>query len=233
MHISDIDAGMLGANGIVGAGGCLATGAALTQSLQSTGQVVLGFAGDGATPQGHFHEALNLAGTWKLPVIFLIENNQYGEGTPSEKQHPIEQLSELAGAYGMPGRTVDGMDVQEVYAAVAEARTRATSGDGPILIEAETYRYRGHFEGDHEPYRDEEEVERWKERDPIDTYHVRLIEQGDLEEGDFEEMDRKIGQTLDEAEEFAREAPYPDPEEAYEGLFEEPVPEFENFVNRI
>lgn len=233
MHIADVDAGMLGANGIVGAGGCLTTGAALTQSIQSTDQVALGFAGDGATPQGHFHEALNLAGTWDLPAIFLIENNQYGEGTPSEQQHPIDQLSDLATAYGMPGRSVDGMDVREVYEAVEEARTRAASGEGPSLIEAETYRYRGHFEGDHEPYRDEEEVERWKQRDPIDTYRERLTERGDLDEGEFEAMDQEIERTLDEAVEFAREAPYPEPEQAYDDLFEEEVPELEEFARRM
>jgi pyruvate dehydrogenase E1 component alpha subunit len=159
MHIADVDAGMLGANGIVGAGPPLGTGAALTIDQKGEERVALSFSGDGSVAQGQYFEAANLASTWDLPVIFLVENNQYGEGTPVDEQHNVEHLSDTASAYNIPGITVDGMDIVAVNEAVTEARERARNGEGPTFIEAETYRYHGHFEGDEELYRDAAEVD--------------------------------------------------------------------------
>ncbi len=230
MHIADVDSGMLGANGIVGAGPPLATGAALTAQVRGEQRVSLSFCGDGAVAQGQVHEAINLAATWDLPAIFLVENNQFGEGTPVEKQHNIENLSATAEAYGIPGITIDGMDVTAVYEAVSEARERARAGDGPTFIEADTYRFRGHFEGDPEPYRDEEDVSAWQARDPIETFAERLIERGELTEEEFEAIEEEAEREIEAAVENAREAPEPTPEEAYEDMFSQPVPEITDFA---
>lgn len=230
MHIADVDAGMLGANGIVGAGPPLAAGTALSIDYQDRDQVALGFLGDGAVAQGQVHEAVNLASTWNLPAIFLIENNQYGEATPVEKQHNIDNLSDTAHAYDIPGVTVDGMDITAVAEAVEEARKRARNGDGPTFIEAETYRYRGHYEGDEQPYRDSEEIERWKDNDCIEIFKERLINRGELTEDEFEEMRTEVKETIQDAVTFAQDADLPAPEEAYEDMFAEPVPEIEQFA---
>lgn len=233
MHIADVDAGMLGANGIVGAGPPLAAGAALTVDRGGEDRAVLSFFGDGAVAQGQVHEAINLAATWSLPAIFLIENNQYGEGTPVEKQHNLDNLSETAEAYDIPGFTVDGMDVMAVNEAVTEARDRATSGEGPTLIEAECYRYRGHFEGDPQPYRDEEEIERWKERDPIEAFKERLIDRDELTEAEFDALEADVEETIQAAVEFAQEADDPDPAAAYEDMFGDPAPEITRFAEQL
>jgi pyruvate dehydrogenase E1 component alpha subunit len=232
MHIADVDAGMLGANGIVGAGPPMATGAALSIDYQDRDQVAVGFLGDGAVAQGQVHEAVNLASTWDLPAIFVIENNQYGEGTPVEKQHNVDSLSDTAAAHDIPGVTVDGMDVTAVAEAVGEARSRARAGDGPTIVEAETYRYRGHYEGDEQVYRDDEEVDRWRERDPIESFKDRLIDRGELTEEKFEEMHDEAEATIEDALAYAAEAPYPDPSEAYDDMFGEPVPEIEEFARQ-
>lgn len=230
MHIADVDAGMLGANGIVGAGPPLAAGTALSIDYQDRNQVALGFLGDGAVAQGQVHEAVNLASTWNLPAIFLIENNQYGEATPVEKQHNVDNLSDTAHAYDIPGVTVDGMDITAVAEAVEEARKRARNGDGPTFIEAETYRYRGHYEGDEQPYRDSEEIEHWKDNDCIEIFKQRLINRGELTEDEFEEMRTEVKETIQDAVAFAQDADLPAPEEAYEDMFAEPVPEIEQFA---
>ena len=232
MHIADVESGMLGANGIVGAGPPMATGAALSIDYQDRDQVAGGFLGDGAVAQGQVHEAVNLASTWDLPVVFVVENNQYGEGTPVEKQHNVDNLSDTAAAHDIPGVTVDGMDVTAVAEAVGEARTRARAGDGPTLIEAETYRYRGHYEGDEERYRDEEEVNRWKDRDPIESFSQRLLDRGELTEKGFEQLQAEAETTIADAIAYAREADLPEPAEAYEDMFAEPVPEIEAFAAR-
>ncbi len=232
MHIADIDAGMLGANGIVGAGPPLATGAALTAQYQGEDKLALSFTGDGGVAQGQFHEALNLASTWDLPAVFVIENNKYGEGTPVEKQHKSENLSDTAGAYDIPGITIDGMDVTAVYDAVEEAAERARNGEGPTLIEADTYRYRGHYEGDEEVYRDRDEVEEWMDRDPITTFKDRLVERGTLTDETFEEMREEVEATIEEAVEYARDADEPAPAEAYDDVFDEITPEIQRFADR-
>jgi|AntRauTorcE11898_2_1112593.scaffolds.fasta_scaffold00057_36 pyruvate dehydrogenase E1 component alpha subunit len=231
MHIADVDSGMLGANGIVGAGPPLATGAALSISHQDRDQVALAFLGDGATAQGQVHEAINQASTWDLPAVFLVENNQYGEATPVENQHNVDQLSDIAQAYDIPGITVDGMDITAVYEAVQEARKRAANGDGPTLIEAETYRYHGHYEGDEQNYRTEEELQQWKDRDAIDAFRSRLIDRGELTEAEFEEMEAEVEETIADAIEFAQNADLPHPQEAYDDMFHDSVPEIEKFAN--
>jgi len=231
MHIADVDAGMLGANGIVGAGPPLATGAALSIDYQDRDQVAVGFLGDGAVAQGQVHEAINLASTWDLPAIFVVENNHYGEGTPVEKQHNLENLSDTAQAYDIPGVTVDGMDITAVAEAVAEARERARAGDGPTMVEAQTYRYRGHYEGDEEPYRDDEEVERWREQDPIESFKDRLIERGELTQEEFDDLRAEIEASIDDAVEYAQETDAPEPSAAYEDMFVDQPPELERFAN--
>ncbi|SEO44175.1 pyruvate dehydrogenase E1 component alpha subunit [Halogranum amylolyticum] len=233
MHIADVDAGMLGANGIVGAGPPLATGAALTSHLKGDDGVSLAFFGDGAVAQGQIHEAINLAATWDLPAVFLVENNQFGEGTPVEKQHNVQNLSETAEAYNIPGFTVDGMDVTAVFEAVREARKRARDGEGPTFIEANTYRYRGHFEGDQQPYRTEEDVAVWQDRDAIESFKQQLIEAGTITEDEFDEMESEIGDQIEQAAADAKEASYPDPSEAYEDMFSATVPEINQFATQM
>ncbi|WP_265110570.1 thiamine pyrophosphate-dependent dehydrogenase E1 component subunit alpha [Halosolutus halophilus] len=230
MHIADVDAGMLGANGIVGAGPPLATGAALSIDYQDGDQIAVGFLGDGAVAQGQVHEAINLAATWDLPAVFVVENNQYGEGTAVEKQHNVDNLSDTAQAYDIPGLTVDGMDVTAVEEGVAEARERATAGEGPTLVEAETYRYRGHYEGDEEPYRDDAEIERWQERDPIDSFKERLIDRGELTAEEFDDLQAAVEAEIEAAIEYAQEADRPTPDEAYDDMFAEMPPEIERFA---
>jgi len=231
MHIADVDAGMLGANGIVGAGPPMATGAALSIDYQDRDQVAVGFLGDGAVAQGQVHEAINLASTWNLPAIFVVENNHYGEGTPVEKQHNLENLSDTAQAYDIPGVTVDGMDITAVAEAVAEARDRARDGDGPTMVEAQTYRYRGHYEGDEEPYRDDDEIERWKEQDPIESFKNRLIERGELTDEEFDDLEAEVASTIEDAIEYAQAADLPAPSAAYEDMFVEQPMELERFAN--
>ncbi|MFC5971616.1 thiamine pyrophosphate-dependent dehydrogenase E1 component subunit alpha [Halomarina salina] len=233
MHIADVDAGMLGANGIVGAGPPLATGAALTASYKGEDRVALAFFGDGAVAQGQVHEAINLAATWDLPAVFVVENNHFGEATPVEEQHNVEHLAATAEAYDIPGFTVDGMDVTAVYEAVEKARERAAAGDGPTFIEADTYRYKGHFEGDHEPYRTNEDVEEWRERDPIDRFKERLVDAGTITEAEFEELREETEREIDDAAERAKAADYPDPSEAYEDMFNAVVPEITAFAERV
>jgi pyruvate dehydrogenase E1 component alpha subunit len=233
MHIADVDAGMLGANGIVGAGPPLATGAALTADYKGEDKVALAFFGDGAVAQGQVHEGINLAATWDLPAIFVVENNHFGEATPMEEQHNVEHLSATAEAYDIPGFTVDGMDVTAVYEAVKEARERAANGEGPTFIEADTYRYEGHFEGDHQPYRTEEDIELWKDRDAIETFKERLVEAGTVTQEEFEEMRDEIEAEIEEHAERAKEADYPDPSEAYEDMFNATVPEINEFAARM
>ena len=233
MHIADVDAGMLGANGIVGAGPPLGTGAALTIDQKGEDRVALSFSGDGSVAQGQYFEAANLASTWDLPVIFLVENNQYGEGTPVDEQHNVEHLSDTASAYNIPGITVDGMDIVAVNEAVTEARERARNGEGPTFIEAETYRYHGHFEGDEELYRDAAEVDEWRGRDPIDAFSERLVERGELSEEEFEEMKAEVDAVIEEAVEYARNATEPDPGEAYDDMFAEEVPDITAFANQL
>jgi len=234
MHVADLDIGMLGAQPIVGASVPLGTGAGITAQLTDADWVATVFCGDGSVAAGQVHEAINLAATWSLPVVFVVENNQYSEGMTFDEQHNVEDLAEMAAAYGIPGEIVDGQDVTAVYETVSEARERALAGDGPTFVEAKTYRYRGHFEGDEEPYRSREEVEEWKaERDPIDLYREELAAAGELTDDQFEAMRADAVETMDEAVEFARNADEPAPEDAYDDVFVDPAPEIEAFRERM
>jgi pyruvate dehydrogenase E1 component alpha subunit len=217
MHIVDFGLGVLGANGIVGAGLPIATGAALSAKLRGTYQVALSSFGDGATNIGAFHEALNLAATWQLPVIFLCQNNEYGESTPRRAQQRIADIADRAAGYGMPGAVVDGMDVLAVHAAVADAVGRARAGDGPTLVEAKTYRFLGHYVGDAEAYRTKAEVEQWRRRDPVLSFRDRLVEQGVLDAGkDIVEAEARA--VVNEAVDFARRSEPAAVEAAFEDV---------------
>ena len=227
LHMTDFDLGIMGANGIVAGGIPMAVGAALAFKMKSPPQtggtqgvlrVALSFFGDGATNEGAFHEALNMAGLWKLPVIFFCENNLYGEGTPQSRQAPVTQLSRRAAGYAMPGVTVDGNDVLAVFEATHAAVERARSGAGPTLIEGLTYRYRGHYEGDPQLYRTRDEVEAWQRRDPIPAFRRVLIERG-IGDAEIEDQERKMFALVDEAVTFARQAAPARPEDALRGVY--------------
>lgn len=221
LHIADFESGILGANGIVGGGFPIAAGAALAFQMRGEARVALTFFGDGAINEGTFHEAANLAGLWKLPLIFFCENNLYGEGTPQHKQAPITDLAVRADSYGFPGVIVDGNDVRAVYAATETARVRALAGEGPTLIEAKTYRFRGHYEGDPMVYRPKGELEQWQARDPIPAFRTYLLETGQFDEASLSEIEASVQAQLDEAVAFAAAAAIPEPEEALEGIYAE------------
>jgi acetoin:2,6-dichlorophenolindophenol oxidoreductase subunit alpha len=219
LHISDFNLGILGANGIVGGGIPIAVGAALSFAMRGEPNIALSFFGDGATNEGAFHEAANQAGVWKLPVIFFCENNLYGEGTPQNKQAAVADLAIRAQSYGFPGVIVNGNDVIAVYEATCQAAERARSGAGPTLIEAKTYRTRGHYEGDPQVYRPIEEIESWKAKDPIPSLRVRLIKSGIFSDGDLEEIEGSVFVQLDEAVQFASSAPKPETKDALAGVY--------------
>ncbi len=219
MHIADLDIGMLGAAGIVGSGIPIATGAGLSAKLRGTDQVTICFFGDGASNIGRFHEGINLASVWSLPVVFICENNLWAVSVPTTTSLKVANVADRAAGYGIPGVVVDGMDVMAVYEAAGEAVTRARSGKGPTLIEAKTYRYRGHFEGDSGSYRPKEEIEHWMQRDPINNYRAKLIEMKVLTEKQAEDIDKEALAEMDEALKFAQESPFPKPEEALENVY--------------
>jgi pyruvate dehydrogenase E1 component alpha subunit len=192
MHIADVDTGNLGANGIVGGGIPIAAGAALAQKLQNTTNVAVSFFGDGATNEGAFHEGLNLAAVWQLPAIFICENNGYGMSMSSSLSMAVPRVSDRAAAYGMPGVTVDGNDVQEVFDAVSEAVARARAGSGPSLIEAVTYRHKGHSKSDQNLYRTREEIDAWRAKDPIGRFETALLESKTLTQEDVDAVRAEV-----------------------------------------
>jgi pyruvate dehydrogenase E1 component alpha subunit len=211
MHIADLDRGMLGANGIVGAGIPLAVGAALTAATKKTGGVAVAFFGDGATNQGQFHEALNIAAVWKLPAIFVVENNLYGEATPYEFVTPVRDLAARAASYAMPSAIVDGMDFFAVREAAGAAITRARGGGGPTLLECKTYRYFGHYVGDPLTYRTKEEADEVRRtRDPLDLFEKRVAEAGLLEPDELRALDGDVAECIAAAVGFAEQSPMPD-----------------------
>ena len=219
MHIADFSIGILGANGIVGAGLPIANGAGLSAKLRGTDQVTVCFFGDGASNQGAFHEALNLASIWDLPVIFVCVNNQYAQSTPQWQHQRVRDISVRAQAYAIPGVTVDGNDVLAVYEAAREAVARARAGLGPTLLEAKTYRWLGHHTGDPGVYRPAEEVAEWRKRCPIERYRNYLLERGILTPEKIEEIHSEVQRAMAEALEFARRSPSPRPEEALEDIY--------------
>jgi pyruvate dehydrogenase E1 component alpha subunit len=219
MHIADLDKGMLGANGIVGAGVPLAVGAALTARVKKTGGVAVAMFGDGASNQGQFHEALNLAAVWKLPVLFVVENNGYGEATPMEFVTAVRDIAVRAASYGMPGVIADGMDFFDVYAKADEAIARARRGDGPTLLECKTYRYFGHYVGDNLKYRTKEETERWQERDPLAAFEKRTVADGVMEPGNLRRIDAEVAAEIEAAVAAAEAAPPPGPDEVLTDVY--------------
>ena len=221
LHMTDFSLGILGANGIVGGGIPIAVGAALAFQQKKEARVALSFFGDGATNEGAFHEALNLAGLWKLPAVFLCENNLYGEGTPQEKQAPVTDLAIRAGSYAMPGVSVDGNDVLAVYEAAKSAAAHARLGKGPTLIVAKTYRQRGHYEGDPMVYRSRAEMEEWVRRDPVLAFRSWLLSEYGVSEADIISTEKLVQSVLDEAVAFAAASPKPEPETALAGVYAE------------
>ena len=219
MHIADLDIGMLGAAGIVGSGIPIATGAGLSARLRGTDQVTICFFGDGASNIGRFHEGINLAAVWKLPVIFICENNLWAVSVPTSTSLAIDDIADRGVGYGIPGVVVDGQDAMAVYDTVGEAVARARKGEGPTLIEAKTYRYRGHFEGDAGTYRPKEEIEKWMARDPVRIFQEQLINTKGLTVKQAEEIDREILAEIDKAVQFAKESPFPEPEEALNNVY--------------
>jgi pyruvate dehydrogenase E1 component alpha subunit len=219
LHMADFNLGILGANGIVGGGIPMATGAALAFKMRGEDRVALAFFGDGAVNEGAFHEAANLAGLWRLPVIFVCENNLYGEGTPQSRQAPVADLAVRAQAYAFPGLVVDGNDVLAVYEAALAAIERARAGGGATFIEAKTYRFHGHYEGDPMVYRSKEEVEAWRQRDPIPNFRQRLVAGRIATEGELQAVDAHVRAQIDEAVQFAARSPKPEPASALEGVY--------------
>jgi acetoin:2,6-dichlorophenolindophenol oxidoreductase subunit alpha len=220
MHIADLDRGMLGANGIVGAGIPLAVGAALSAQVKRTGGVAVAFFGDGASNQGQFHEALNLAAVWKLPALFVVENNLYGEATPMEFVTPVRDIATRAGAYAMAAEIADGMDFFDVHEKAGRALERARRGEGPTLLECKTYRYYGHYVGDNLSYRSKEEAEDWKQnRDPLRRFEERVVSEGLVQEGNLRRIDGEVAARIEKAVEEAEAAPLPEPDDLVRDVY--------------
>jgi len=219
MHIADFSIGMLGATAVVGAGIPIAAGAGLSIKLRGTDQVVACFFGEGASNQGTFHEGINLAAVWSLPVVFVCENNLYAMGTRQSKVMAIENIADRAVAYGIPGVAVDGNDVLAVYEAAQMAVERARRGQGSTLIECKTYRQKGHSRFDPALYRPKEEVKTWMKKDPIMRLQTRLMEMGAITETEVQNIVQEVKKTVDEATKFALESPFPEPEEALDDVY--------------
>ena len=222
MHIADLALGIYGANGLVGAGTPIACGAALAAKLEGKQRVVASFFGDGATNQGVVHEAMNLAAIWKLPVLFVCENNGYAITASIRDMLAISRIADRAAAYGFPGEQVDGMDVLAVYAAAGQGVARARAGEGPSLIECVTYRYSGHFTTEHVlglKYRPREEIEAWQAKDPLSTFPARLMTMGVLTAEQKDAIDADVEQRVEDAIAFSRQSPFPKADEALDGMY--------------
>ncbi len=226
MHIADMKLGILGANGVVGGGLPLSTGAGLKSAYKKTGQVTACFFGDGAAQQGGFHEALNIAAVWKLPIVYICENNCFALSTPNCSECAVENIGDRAAAYNIPGYVIDGNDVMAVYETVSKAAAHARAGKGPVLIECKTYRWQGHYLGDPEVYRTKDEVREWVEREPIARFVDELEAAGVLSKIDAENIDKAALQAVDDAEQFALASPPPAPETLTQGVWapEKPLP---------
>lgn len=220
MHIADVESNNLGANGIVAGGIPIAVGVGLSIKMRRTSQVCLVIFGDGAANEGAFHEALNMAAIWTLPIVFLCENNQYAMSMPVEKAFKIENISQRAAAYGLPGVTVDGNDVLAVYSAVSEAAARARRGEGATLVEAKTYRYKGHSKSDKQAYRSREEVREWQDRrDPILRFTNLLLMAGVISEAEAAHMRDRAIATIDAAVAFSEASPAPNIADIMDGVY--------------
>jgi len=222
MHIADMEKGMLGANGIVGAGIPLTTGAALTAKLKQSGAVAVAFFGDGATNQGSFHESLNMASNWKLPAVYVVENNGFGEFTPTDFVIPVKDIAVRADSYAMNADIADGMDFFDVFEKAGRAIERARSGGGPTLLECKTYRFHGHYVGDPLVYRSKEEAEDWiQNRDPLLRFEDRALAEGLLDSDALRRADKLVEEEIATAVEAAEAAPLPDPAEVDADVYAE------------
>jgi TPP-dependent pyruvate/acetoin dehydrogenase alpha subunit len=219
MHIADPTKGMLGANAIVGASLPLAVGAALSSKLLGQGRVAVAFFGEGAVNQGAFHEAVNLAAIQDLPALLVCENNVYAEFTDSRLMARVPSVAQRAASYGVEAEVVDGNDADAVARLTAEAAARCREGRGPFLIEAETYRWHGHYEGDAQPYKPEDEASAWRERDPLEVSARRLVERGEAGPDEIDRVRAEAAERVERAIERARELPVPDLEEAYADVY--------------
>ena len=225
MHIADLRRGNLGANAIVGGGIPIAVGGALAQSYLGKPNVTIAFFGDGASNQGTFHESINLAAVWKLPVIFVCEVNEFAISVPKWQSTSVENISDRAKGYGIPGITVDGNDVYAIYDAAAKAIKRAREGKGPTLIECKTYRWRGHWTGDPEVYRTREDVKAWMEKGPIKRMKAKMLEDKVATKAELEAIEKKAMADVEEAAEFALNSPEPDPKTVMDNVYYVPEKE--------
>ncbi len=219
MHIADVGLGILGANGIVGAGIPIATGSALTSKIKGTDEVTMVFFGDAASNQGVFHESINMAAAWNLPCIFFCVNNKYGVSVCIDRVCNNEDIADRAKGYNIPGVVVDGNDVFAVNKAVKEAAERARKGEGPTLIEAKTYRHRGHYEGDAQGYKPKEEVEAWMKKDPIEKLRKHILESGIAKEDKIAEIDKEVNDMIEAAVKFAEDSPWPNPDDVIDDVY--------------
>jgi pyruvate dehydrogenase E1 component alpha subunit len=219
MHIADFSVGMLGATAVVGAGLPIAVGAALSAKLRKTSQVVACFFGEGASNQGTFHESINIASVWSLPVVFVCENNLYAMGTRQSRIMNIQNVADRAAAYGIPGTIVDGNDVLAVYEAARKAFERARTGLGPTLIECKTYRHKGHSRVDPAKYRPREEVEQWLAKDPVKLLKQTIVEDEILTIAEIDNIEKEVAEEVADAVKFALMSPYPKGEEALDDVY--------------
>ncbi|GAB4538962.1 MAG: pyruvate dehydrogenase (acetyl-transferring) E1 component subunit alpha [Anaerolineae bacterium] len=219
MHIAAFETGSLGALAVVGAGIPLAVGAALAFKMRGEDRVAVPFTGDAGSNTGNWHEGLNMASIWDLPVVFVLENNHYGVSTNIAYSTNIEDLSIRAQSYGIPGVRVDGFDVIAVYEAASEAVERARRGEGPTLLVTEAYRFEGHYAGEPEVYRERSEVEEWRKKDPIPRFRKYLLEIGEASQAELDDIDAAIKQEMIDAVQFARQSPQPDPATALDYIY--------------
>ncbi|EMR02987.1 pyruvate dehydrogenase (acetyl-transferring) E1 component subunit alpha [Cesiribacter andamanensis] len=219
MHMFDVEKGFYGGHGIVGGQIPLGTGLAFAEKYLKTGKLCIAYMGDGAVRQGGVHEAFNLAMVYKLPCIFVIENNGYAMGTSVKRTSNVTELYKIGSAYDMPSEPVDAMDVEAVHQAVARAAERARSGEGPSLLELRTYRYKGHSMSDPAKYRTKEELEEYKAKDPIEQVRRTILERGYASEADLEKISDKVKEQVAESVQFAEESPWPDPAEAFTDVY--------------
>jgi pyruvate dehydrogenase E1 component alpha subunit len=218
MHLFD-PAVNFSCSGIIAEGGGPAVGAALAATMRGTDDVAVSYIGDGGVNQGGFHESVNLAALWKLPVIFVVEDNAWAISVPKSRSASIARISDRARAYGIPGVHVAENDTVAIYQAAGEAVERARKGEGPTLIEIETFRFMGHFEGDPQAYRPSDEVEKLQQKDPLPRFKELVIQGGNMTEGEAQEIEARAKENVDDAFAFARESAYPEPEEALEKVF--------------
>jgi pyruvate dehydrogenase E1 component alpha subunit len=222
MHIFDKSRGFVGGHGIVGGQIPLGAGLAFAEQYRGTDNLCICYIGDGAVRQGAFHETLNMAMTWKIPVIFVIENNKYAMGTSVERTSNVTELYKLGAAYEMPSEPVDGMVVEEIHLAVSKAAERARKGEGPTLLEFNTYRYKGHSMSDPAKYRTKEELEEYKAQDPLEQVKATILANKFATENDLLEIEKKVKDTVLDSVKFAEDSPYPEPSDAYTDVYAEP-----------